>query len=101
MGHNGVTSIARYYILQTINTVFDYKRNLFLDLNKVLGVNAGCSVTNREGCSKASGQYRVRQYLVPLLTFAFVGGGPLAFRAVLEVNHITSDEFGDLARGLG
>ena len=50
-----VTSIARYYILQTINTVFDYKRNLFLD-NNVLELNAGLSVTDREGWTKASDQ---------------------------------------------
>ena len=95
-----VTSIARYYILQTINTVFGYKRNLFLD-NNVLDFNAGWSVADGEGCSTVSGQYQARQYLAPLLTFAFVGGGPLAFRAVFEVNYITSDEFGDLAGRLG
>ena len=61
-----VTSIARYYILQTTNTVFDYKRNLFLDLNKVLGVNAGWGVTDRKACRKASGQYQARQYLLYL-----------------------------------
>ena len=95
-----VTSIARYYILQTINTVFDYKRNLFLD-NNVLGVNAGWSVTDREGCSKVSGQYQVRQYFGPLITFAFARGAPLGLSAVIDVKHIASDKFVDLARRLG
>ena len=72
--------------------------HLFLD-NQVLGVVSGWSVRDCEVWESLKSASASRQKLIFLVTFAYAtGGGEGAARALLDVKHVTSNGFCDLAR---
>ena len=74
--------------------------HLFLD-NQVLGVEIRWSVRDSEAWEGLKSASASRKKLMFLVTFAYASrGGEGEVRAWLDVHHITSSEFCDLA-GLG